>query len=71
MRMSEMDYWKEGSLFTQSEIDPCLFMNKYCICVAYVDDTIFSGPDESLLERETKSLGVKEDQCDHSYQFRD
>jgi hypothetical protein len=46
--------------FTQSEIDPCLFMKKDCMCVVYVDDTIFAGPDALLLEREIKSLGVKE-----------
>jgi hypothetical protein len=57
--------------FTQSEIDPCLFLKKDCICVVYVDGTIFSGPDELLLEREIKSLGVKEDQCDHYFQLRD
>jgi hypothetical protein len=57
--------------FTQSEIDPCLFMKKDCICVVYVDETIFSGPDALLLEREIKSLGVKEDQCDHYFQLRD
>jgi hypothetical protein len=57
--------------FTQSEIDPCLFMKRYCICVVYVDDTIFAGPDALLLEREIKSLGVKEDQCNRSFQLRD
>jgi hypothetical protein len=31
--------------FTQSEIDPFLFMKKGCICVLYVDDTIFAGPE--------------------------
>jgi hypothetical protein len=36
--------------FTQSEIDPCFFMKKDCICVVYVDGTIFAGPDASLLE---------------------
>jgi hypothetical protein len=57
--------------FTQSEIDPCLFMKKDCICIVYVDDTIYDGPDELLLEREIKYLGVKEDQCDHFFQLRD
>jgi hypothetical protein len=57
--------------FTQSEIDPCLFMKKDCICVVYVDATIFARPDALLLEREIKSLGVKEDQCDNSFQLRD
>jgi hypothetical protein len=37
-------------------------MKKGCMCVVYVDDTIFDGPDDLLLEREIKSLGVKEDQ---------
>jgi hypothetical protein len=37
--------------FTQSEIGRCLFMKKDCICVVYVDDTIFAGPDALLLER--------------------
>jgi hypothetical protein len=46
-------------------------MKKDCICIVYVDDTIFSGPDALLLEREIKSLGVKEDKCDHSFQLRD
>jgi hypothetical protein len=46
-------------------------MKKDCTCVVYVDDTNFSGPDATLLEREIKSLGVKEEQCDHSFQFRD
>jgi hypothetical protein len=31
--------------FTESEIDPCLFLKKGCMCVVYVDDTIFAGPD--------------------------
>jgi hypothetical protein len=57
--------------FTQSEIDQCFFMKKDCICVVYMDDTMFAGPDALLLEREIKSLGVKEDKCDHSFQLRD
>jgi hypothetical protein len=35
-----------------------------------MDDTIFSGLDALLMEREIKYLGVKEDQCDHSFQLR-
>jgi hypothetical protein len=45
-------------------------MKKYCICIVYVDDTRFAGPDVLLLEREINSLGVKEYQCDHSFQLR-
>lgn len=44
--------------FTQSGIDPCLFMKKEMICVIYVDDTILCGPDINALEAEIKGLGV-------------
>jgi hypothetical protein len=44
--------------FTESEIDPCLFMKEGCICAVYVDNTIFAGPDVGLLEQEIRSLGV-------------
>jgi hypothetical protein len=37
------------------------------MCVNYVDDTLFYGPDASLLVKEIKSLGVKEDECDHTF----
>ena len=36
--------------YTQSEINPCLFMKPDIICVCYVDDTIFAGADSKLLE---------------------
>jgi hypothetical protein len=57
--------------FTKSEIDPCLFTKKGRICVVYVDDTIFSGPEEALLEQEIKYLGVAYDECHQSFQLRD
>ena len=38
--------------YTQSEIDACLFMKHGIICVVYVDDTIFAGADEKVLEEE-------------------
>jgi hypothetical protein len=57
--------------FTQYDIDPCVYMNKYSMYVVYVDDTLFYGPDASLLGKEIKSLGVKEDECDHYFQLRD
>jgi hypothetical protein len=46
-------------------------MKKDCICSVYVDDTIFTGPNALLLERDIKSLGVREDKCNHSFQLRD
>ena len=42
----------------QSEIDECLFMKKDIICVVYVDDTIFSGPDTNAIEVVIAGLGV-------------
>jgi uncharacterized protein (DUF58 family) len=65
---------REGLLergFIQSTIDPCLFMKDGCICVVYVDDTIFAGPDADKLSAEIKSLGVSSDETHHSFQLRD
>jgi hypothetical protein len=42
--------------FTQSEMDSCLFMKKYCICVVYVDGTIFAGSDASLYTVERNQI---------------
>jgi hypothetical protein len=55
--------------FTKSEIDPCLFTEKGCICVMDVDDTIFAGPEEAHLEQQIKSLGVAFDEFHHSFQL--
>ena len=57
--------------FTCSQIDPCLFMKKDLICVCYVDDTIMCGPDPDAIEREIKSLGVRESDHVHSFMLRD
>ena len=39
-----------------SAIDPCLFMKNRTVCVIYVDDTIFTGPSQELIDREIKLL---------------
>jgi hypothetical protein len=57
--------------FTQSEFDPCLFMKKGIICVVYVDDTIFAGPDRALIDAEIKGLGVSSKDQSHSFDLRD
>jgi hypothetical protein len=57
--------------FVQSDIDPCVFMKAGCICVIYVDDTIFAGPDAEKLAKEITSLGVSNDENQHSFQLRD
>jgi hypothetical protein len=47
------DHLKTGLIergFKQSAVDSCLFMKEEMICVVYVDDTIFAGPDASKLD---------------------
>jgi hypothetical protein len=44
--------------FVQSIHYPCIFMKKDLICVIYMDDTIFAGPDEAKIQEEINSLGV-------------
>jgi hypothetical protein len=61
---------REGLLergFVQSTIDPCLFMKDGCICVVYVDGTIFACPDADKLSAEIKSLGVSSDETQHYF----
>ena len=57
--------------FTQSILDPCLFMKKDMICVIYVDDTIFAGPDSVAIDKLIKSLGIKKEDQVHSFELRD
>jgi hypothetical protein len=57
--------------FTLSEFDPCLFMKKGIICVVYVDDTIFAGPDRALIDAEIQGLGVSSKDQSHSFDLRD
>ena len=57
--------------WTVSEIDPCLFMKKDMICVIYVDDTIFAGPDQNRIDEEIKVLGIKQGDEEKPLEFRD
>ena len=45
-------------------------MKKGIICVCYVDDTIFAGPDEEILEQEIKKLGINYGEQRHSFALR-
>jgi hypothetical protein len=56
--------------YSQSEIDPCLFLKEGIMCVVYVDDTIFAGADPDALEHEIKTLGVNETTQRHKFQLR-
>jgi len=33
--------------FTQSDVDPCLFISEKVICLVHVDDTLFFSPNKS------------------------
>ena len=39
-------------------MDKYLFMKRDMICVLYIDDTIFSGPDSNTIDRVITGLGV-------------
>ena len=56
--------------FKQSYHDPCLFMKKNMICVAYVGDTII-GNDGDAIESEIHGLGVSKDEQHHKFELRD
>ena len=57
--------------FTQSVLDPCLFMKENMICAVYVDDTIIAGPDSDKIESLISSLGVAKDEQRHTFELRD
>jgi hypothetical protein len=46
-------------------------MKKNIMCVVYVDDTIFTGPDGALIDAEIKGLGVNSKEQSHSFEIRD
>jgi hypothetical protein len=56
--------------YQQSANDPCLFMKGGTMCVVYVDDTIFAGADVSIIEEETRKLGVSDTEQRHTFQLR-
>ncbi len=53
----------EAAGFTnQEEIDPCLFLSDKCICLVYVDDTLFYYPKAEYIEEaiaKLKELGME------------
>ena len=68
------DKLKAGLLergFTQSILDPCLFMKDQMMCVVYVDDTIIAGPDPKAIEDLITSLGVAKEEQRHTFELRD
>ena len=57
--------------WTVSNIDPCLFMKRDMICVIYVDDTIFAGPNQRMIDEEITLLGMKQKHEENPLEFRD
>jgi hypothetical protein len=57
--------------FVKSKHDACLFMKRGLLCVIYVDDTIFSGPDENQIAQEIIGLRVSKFETQHKFQLRD
>jgi hypothetical protein len=46
-------------------------MKKNIMCVVYLDNTIFAGPDGALIDAEIKGLGVSSKEQSHSFEIRD
>ncbi len=57
--------------WTPSAIDPCLFMKHNMICVIYLDDTIFAGPNSKDIDNEVKLLGIEQGSEEQPFEFRD
>jgi len=34
----------------QTDVDPCLFISENCICLVYVDDTLFFAPEQRFID---------------------
>jgi hypothetical protein len=57
--------------FNQSKHDAFLFLKAGLICVIYVDDTIFAGPNADQIAREIERLGVSKYETQHNLQLHD
>ena len=53
-----------------ASVDQSLFMKKDVICVVYIDDTIFTGPNAAKLEAEITALGVPRDETQRPFELR-
>jgi hypothetical protein len=65
---------KQGLLeqkLVQSQIDPFLFMKPGMICILYVDDTIIGARQLSDINREIMSLGIVDNNMQHTFTLRD
>ena len=46
-------------------------MKDNMMCVVYVDDTIFTGPNQKLIDKEIELLGIKQPNEESPFKFRD
>jgi hypothetical protein len=47
----------EGTWFRQQvDVDPCLFISDKCICLVYVDDTLFYSPKQEYIDEAIQKL---------------
>ena len=65
----KVGFLKRGLI--QSEIDKYMFMKRDMICVVYVDDTMFAGPDINTIEEVIAGLGFQNDKQRHIFELRD
>ena len=47
---------EETGFQCQEEVDPCLFISDKCICLVYVDDTLFYAPKEEYINEAIEKL---------------
>ncbi len=57
--------------WTQSVVDPCLFLKKGMMCVIYVDDTIFASANVADIDAEIHALGIASNEQRHTFSLRD
>ena len=57
--------------WTVSVIDPCFFMKENMMCVIYVDDMIFAGRNQEMIDKEVRLLGIKQSNEEQPLGFRD
>ena len=57
--------------WTVSAIDPCLFMKNNMMCVIYVDNTIFAGTNQAMIDGEVRQLGIKQSNEEQPLEFKE
>jgi hypothetical protein len=57
--------------FTQSKHDACIFLKAGLICVIYVADTIFDGPNMDQIVLDIEGLRVSKYETQHKFHLQD